>query len=120
MSIIRTLARARELEAQERAEIRQSLEADHAAGRPHGRFSDDDDENMAATALAQDEEARIGFTDLDDDHVDLALDDSDNERPVQGKKNQRTYRDEFTDNDSDEFPGEADETYGLHSHVQRG
>ena len=84
----------------------------------NGGANDEDEE--ATRKAAQDEEARIGFTDLDDDHVDLALDDSDNERPVQGKKNQRTYRDEFTDNDSDEFPGEADETYGLHSHVQRG
>ncbi|KAJ5172977.1 hypothetical protein N7492_005570 [Penicillium capsulatum] len=115
----RTLARAKELEAKERAEIRHSLQDDHAAHRPHGRFSDDDDENAAATALARDEEERIGFKDLDDDNVDLVLEDSDNERSGPWRKNQRTYRDEFTDNDSDEYPGDADESYGLHSHVSR-
>lgn len=112
------MARAKELEAKERADIRQSLQADHDAHRPHGRFSDDDDENAAATTLSRDEEERIGFTDLDDDNVDLALEDSDNERSGPWKKSQRSYRDEFTDNDSDEYPGDA-ETYGLHSHVSR-
>lgn len=71
--------------------------------------------------LARDEEERIGFDDLDDDHVDLVLgDDSDSDRSERWKKaNRRSYHDEFTDNDSDDYPGEADETYGLHRHVQR-
>ncbi|KAF3388930.1 Golgi apparatus membrane protein [Penicillium rolfsii] len=116
----RTLARAKELEAKERAEIRQSLQADHAAHRPHRRFSDDDDVNAAATMLARDEEERIGFDDLDDDNVDLDLDDdSDNDPAGRWKKkaNRRSYHDEFTDNDSDDFPNEGHETIGLHSHV---
>ena len=114
------MARAKELEAKERAEIRHSLQADHAVHRPHGRFSDDIDENEAATMLARDEEERIGFGDLDDDNVDLELgDDSDSDHSGRWKKkNRRSYHDEFTDNDSDDYPGE-DEAYGLHSHVQR-
>ncbi|KAJ6171207.1 Tlg2-vesicle protein [Penicillium chermesinum] len=71
----RTLARAKELEEQERADIRQSLQNDHAAHRPHGRFSDDDDVNTASNTLARDEEERIGFGDLDDDNVDLGFED---------------------------------------------
>ncbi|KAJ5168145.1 uncharacterized protein N7482_003739 [Penicillium canariense] len=118
----RTLARAKELEAKERADIRESLQADHAAHRPHRRFSDDDDVNAAATMLARDEEERIGFDDLEDDHVDLDLeDDSDNNSAGRWNKqmNRRSYHDEFTDNDSDDFPGEGDDAYGLHSHVGR-
>ncbi|KAL2700318.1 hypothetical protein AAEP93_008841 [Penicillium crustosum] len=114
-----TLARAKELEAQERADIRDSLQADHAAHRPHGRFSEDPDVNKASTTLARDEEERIGFTDLDDDNVDLILgDDSDSDQPGPWKNStRRSYHDEFTDNDSDGFAGE-DEAYGLHTHVQ--
>jgi len=114
------LARAKELEDKERAEIRQSLQADHAAHRPHGRFSDDIDEDEAATMLAREEEERIGFGDLNDDNVDLELgDDSDSDHSDRWKKNnRRSYHDEFTDNDSDDHPGQ-DEAYGLHSHVQR-
>lgn len=116
----RTLARAKELEAKERDNIRESLQADHSAHRPHGRFSEDDDENEAATMLARDEEERIGFGDLDDDNVDLELgDDSDSDRSDRWKKkNRRSYHDEFTDNDSDDYPDEH-EAYGLHSHVGR-
>ncbi|KAJ5086767.1 hypothetical protein NUU61_008074 [Penicillium alfredii] len=108
----RTLARAKELEAKERAEIRQSLQDDHAAGRLHGGFSEDPDVNAAAFSLAQDEEAGLGFNDLDD-NVDLALDDSDSDRG-RGKNNRRSYHDEFTDNDSDVFPADGEEAYGLH------
>lgn len=70
--------------------------------------------------LARDEEERIGF-EHDDDHVDLALeDDSESDRSERWKKtNRRSYHDEFTDNDSDEYPDDANETYGLHSHVGR-
>ncbi|KAJ5082748.1 hypothetical protein N7532_011791 [Penicillium argentinense] len=115
----RTLARAKELEEKERAEIRQSLQSDHAAHRPHRRFSDDDDTNEAANMLARDEEERIGF-ELDDD-LDLALEEdseSDQSKPWK-KTNRRSYHDEFTDNDSDEYPGVANEAYGLHNHVER-
>ncbi|CAG8906100.1 unnamed protein product [Penicillium egyptiacum] len=116
----RTLARAKELEAQERADIRGSLQADHAAHRPHRGFSEDPDVNKASITLARDEEERIGFTDLDDDNVDLVLgDDSDSDQPGPWKNsNRRSYHDEFTDNDSDGFAGE-EEAYGLHTHVQK-
>ncbi|KAJ5505486.1 SNARE associated Golgi protein [Penicillium expansum] len=115
----RTLARAQELEAQERADIRDSLQADHAAHRPHRGFSEDPDVNKASTTLARDEEERIGFTDLDDDNVDLILgDDSDSEQPGPWKNStRRSYHDEFTDNDSDGFAGE-DDSFSLHTHVQ--
>ncbi|KAJ5567620.1 hypothetical protein N7535_006926 [Penicillium sp. DV-2018c] len=117
----RTLARAKELEEQERADIRGSLQADHAARRPHRAFSDDPDVNKAATTLARDEEERIGFADLDD-NVDLALgDDSENDIDEESpwkNSNRRSYHDEFTDNDSDGHAGDKD-SYGLHNHVQR-
>ncbi|KAJ5597491.1 hypothetical protein N7537_007575 [Penicillium hordei] len=115
----RTLARAKELEAQERADIRDSLQADHAAHRPHRGFSEDPEVNKASATLARDEEERIGFADLDDDNVDLILgDDSDSDQPGPWKNSTRiSYHTEFTDNDSDGFAGE-DEAYGLHTHVQ--
>lgn len=60
----------------------------------------------------------MGFTDLDDDNVDLILgDDSDNDQPGWENSNRRSYHDEFTDNDSDGFAGE-DGAYGLHTHVE--
>ncbi|KAL1849297.1 Tlg2-vesicle protein [Paecilomyces lecythidis] len=120
-----TLARAEELEAEERANIRSSLQADHAAHRPHGSFSDDPDADAAAKTLARDEEEQIGFHDeFDDDNVDLVVDDSDNESPPRLQKHgaPSPYRDEFTDNDSDVFgvgDGDEHETYGLHTHVRR-
>ncbi|PWY80708.1 Golgi apparatus membrane protein tvp38 [Aspergillus heteromorphus CBS 117.55] len=116
----RTLARAKELEAKEREDIRQSLQADHAAHRPHDAFSEDPDVNTAATTLARDEEERIGFTDVDDDHVDLAMDDESGSEMSPSRNKQ--YRDEFTDNDSDVFRDgdeEDEETYTLHSHVRK-
>ncbi|CAG7988721.1 unnamed protein product [Penicillium salamii] len=112
----RTLARAAELEAQERADLRGSFDADHASRRPHG-FSQDPS-SKAAASLAKDEEERVGFTDLDDDNVDLVLGDSDSDQPGPWKKsNRRSYHDEFTDNDSDEFAEEG--AYGLHNHVSK-
>ncbi|KAF7713923.1 Uncharacterized protein PECH_000919 [Penicillium ucsense] len=116
----RTLARAKELEAQEREEIRQSLQADHAAHRLHRRFSDDDDVNSAAKILAEDEEARIGLHDSLDDNVDLDLDDDSDNKPSGSrsqKQSRRSYHDNFTDNDSDDYSDEGHEAYGLHSHV---
>ncbi|KAJ5281143.1 hypothetical protein N7478_006515 [Penicillium angulare] len=122
----RTLARAKELEAQERADIRHSLRADHAANRPHGRFTDDDDADAAAQTLARDEEEQIGFADLDDDNVDLdlALVDENDSEDEGGKSrwkqsNRASYHDNFTDNESDGFADEGDQAFGLHSHVQR-
>ncbi|KAF9891994.1 Tlg2-vesicle protein [Aspergillus nanangensis] len=113
----RTLARAKELEAQEREDIRRTLQADHAAHRPHHAFSEDHDTNVAATTLARDEEERIGFHDFDDDNVDLVIDDE------SGSDNSpKRYQDEFTDNDSDVFrdgDGTEGETYTLHTHVQK-
>jgi hypothetical protein len=114
----RTLARAKELEAQERAGIRQSIQDDHAAGRPHHGFSDDPDVNAAASTLARDEEEQLGFHDIDEDNIDLVVDGDDFNEPRGGTKQ---YRDEFTDNDSDVFgdgDGDDPDAYGLHSHVR--
>lgn len=111
------MARAAELEAQERADARGSFEADHASRRPRGS-SADPTVNKAASSLAKDEEERIGFTDLDDDNVDLALGDSDSDQPGPWKNsNRRSYHDEFTDNDSDGFAEE--DAFGLHNHVPK-
>ncbi|OJD19651.1 hypothetical protein AJ78_00383 [Emergomyces pasteurianus Ep9510] len=118
-----TLARAKELEAEERANnnIQPSLPTDSPHLQPPHIFSDDPEEIAAAQAL--DEEAQVGFhrggvalgydigADIDDDHV--AID------PV-------GYHDEFTDNDSDVFDdgdgdevaGEINESYSLHRHIE--
>ncbi|KAH1495892.1 hypothetical protein LV164_000309 [Aspergillus fumigatus] len=122
----RTLARAKELEAKERADIRRSLQADHAAHRPHGSFSEDPDVNTAATTLARDEEERIGFNDFDDDNVDLVIDDdsgSEISPNLTKKQFPGPYRDEFTDNDSDVFgdgDGPDSQMFRLHTHVRSG
>ncbi|KAB8079197.1 Golgi apparatus membrane protein tvp38 [Aspergillus leporis] len=117
----RTMARAKELEAQERADIRRSLQADHAGHRPHHAFSEDPDVNTAATTLARDEEERLGFHDFDDDNVDLAIDDESGGEHSPQRQFRSSYRDVFTDNDSDIFKdGDGrDETYGLHTHVRK-
>lgn len=109
----RTLARAAELEAEERGNIRHSVDAGGHLPPP-GSFTDNPDDAAAAALLGQDEEGRIGFHDddaveVDDDHV--AIDT-------------RGYRDEFTDNDSDVFDAgdgddeRAEEAYSLHRHVE--
>lgn len=111
------MARAKELEAQERAGIRESIQEDHAAGRPHQGFSDDPNVNAAATTLARDEEEQLGFHDIDEDNIDLVVEGDDIGEPRGNKQ----YRDEFTDNDSDVFDdgdGEDSEVYGLHSHIR--
>lgn len=49
--------------------------------------------------------------------MDLVVEGDDDESPHRGA----SYRDEFTDNDSDVFgDGDGDDTeiYGLHSHVR--
>ncbi|OJI86678.1 hypothetical protein ASPTUDRAFT_115989 [Aspergillus tubingensis CBS 134.48] len=118
----RTLARAKELEAKEREDIRRSLQTDHAAHRPHGAFSEDPEVNSAAALLARDEEERIGFGDLDDDHVDLAIDDESGSETSPHRTQASPYRDEFTDNDSDIFKdgdGAHEEMYTLHTHVRK-
>ncbi|KAL1966691.1 hypothetical protein VTN77DRAFT_3888 [Rasamsonia byssochlamydoides] len=121
----RTLARAKQLEAEERAGIRQSLHDDHAAHRSHRAFSDDPEANVAATTLARDEE---GHMDFDEDNIDIVVEgDDDNDedtssgkRPYNQNNKAASYRDKFTDNDSDVFrDGDGDtETYGLHTHVR--
>ncbi|KAI1913262.1 Tlg2-vesicle protein [Ophidiomyces ophidiicola] len=105
-----TLARAAELEAEERAILAQAA-SDPSQLPPPGSFADDPDEFMAASSpLDRDEEEQIGFRDqerelrrdIDNDHV--AIDT-------------RGYQDELTDNDSDIFgegDGEIDDTYSLH------
>ena len=116
--ISRTLARAKELEAKERDDIRNSLQEDHAANRPHRRFSGDPNVNTAATTLARDEEEQAGFHDLDDDNVDIVIGDDSDSDPSSSPKKTSPYHDEFTDNDSDVFgdgDGSAGETYQLHS-----
>ncbi|RJE23656.1 hypothetical protein PHISCL_03992 [Aspergillus sclerotialis] len=120
-----TLSRAKELEAKEREDIRQSLQADHAAHRPHHAFSEDPDTNVAATVLARDEEERIGLIHEDDDNVDLVLDDSgsENSRSPSKSRTEGPYHDEFTDNDSDVFrdgDGTDSDMYGLHTHRGSG
>ncbi|KAB8236212.1 Tlg2-vesicle protein [Aspergillus alliaceus] len=118
----RTMARAKELEAQERADIRQSLQEDHAGHRPHQAFSEDPDVNAAATTLARDEEERLGFHDFDDDNVDLAIDDESGGERSPKRLPRGPYRDEFTDNDSDIFKdgdGGEGEIYGLHTHLRK-
>ncbi|KAA8649884.1 hypothetical protein EYZ11_001149 [Aspergillus tanneri] len=120
----RTLARAKELEAQERAGIRRSLEIDHAAQRPHRAFSEDPEANLAATTLARDEDERLGFHDFDDDHVDLFIDEESGRvmSPRHMKtRSQEPYHDEFTDSNSDVFrdgDGSEGEMYSLHTHVR--
>ncbi|KUL92244.1 hypothetical protein ZTR_02329 [Talaromyces verruculosus] len=112
----RTLARAKELEAEERAGIRRSIQEDHAAGRPHGDFSDDPDANAAAKTLARDEEAQLGYYDEDNIDIDVEGDE------LAETRGGRSYQDEFTDNDSDVFDdgdGDESDTYGLHTHVRQ-
>lgn len=118
MDLLRTLARAKELEAEERAGIRQSVQNDHATGRPHQDFSDDPSVNAAATTLARDEEERLGFYDADADNIDIVVEGDD----INDSRSDRRYRDEFTDNDSDVFgdgDGDDAETWGLHTHVRQ-
>lgn len=116
------MARAKELEAKEREEIRNSLDRDHSARRPHRAFSEDPNANAAATTLARDEEERAGFHDFDDDNVDIVIDDeSDDGHSSPAKSAVSPYRDEFTDNDSDVFrDGDESEreTYRMHTHVR--
>lgn len=81
--------------------------------------------NIAATTLARDEEERLGFHDFDDDNVDLVIDDESGSEhsPLRRNNGQYgSYRDEFTDNDSDVFKdgdGTDNEAYSLHTHVQK-
>lgn len=116
----RTLARAKELEAKEREEIRRSLDEDHTAHRSHRSFSKDPNVNTAATTLARDEEERAGFHDFDDDNVDIVIDDgSSSDRSPNPRKSSPYHDNEFTDDDSDIFrdgDGPEGETYQLHTH----
>lgn len=108
------MARAAELEAQERANLRDGTDP---STRSHG-FSDRNGINQA-TSPARDEEEGLGFTDLDDDNVDLALGDSDSDQPGPRKNStRRSYHDEFTDNDSEGLAGE-EEGFSLHHHIPK-
>ncbi|KMP00520.1 TLG2-vesicle protein of 38 kDa [Coccidioides immitis RMSCC 2394] len=101
----RTLARAAELEAEERAIAAQATTDSSQLPAP-GSFVDNPDE------FGRDEEEGLGFgngitDDIDNDNT--AIDTT-------------AYRDEFTDNDSDVFgAGDgydgAQETYSLHRHI---
>ncbi|KAM5431935.1 Tlg2-vesicle protein [Microsporum canis] len=105
----RTLARAKQLEAEERANIRGPTSNNRpTTGSPDG-FVDDPNATSASNIRVRDEEEAVGFDDdvaldIDDDHV--VLDPG--------------YHD-FTDNESDIFADgdgdDKDETYKLHRHV---
>lgn len=91
----RTVARAKELEAEERANVRQAV----TSRGPEG-FSDDPDEQTAADTIVR------------EDNVDFFDDGS----------GTYGYRDEFTDDDDDDVFGRGDgdeeEAIGLHNHRQ--
>lgn len=96
------MARAKELEAIEREEVRRTDAND-------------------AHAAPEDEEERIGF-DEDEDNLDLGMDDSDVETDPVKPRTEGLYRDEFTDNESDVFAdgdGTDGETYGMHARIGR-
>lgn len=96
------MARARELEAREREDVRRTAAND-------------------ANAAPVDEEERIGFYD-DEDNLDLGVDSSDVDADQIKSGGEGLYRDEFTDNESDVFrdgDGTDREGYGLHTHVGR-
>lgn len=104
-AVTSTLARAKQLEAEERANLRGPTPSNRPTTVSPGGFADDPN----ATSLARDEEEAVGFDDavaidIDDDNV--ALDPN--------------YHD-FTDNESDIFADgdgdDKDETYKLHRHV---
>lgn len=108
-SVTSTLARAKQLEAEERANIRGPTSNNRpTTGSPDG-FVDDPNATSASNIRVRDEEEAVGFDDdvaldIDDDHV--VLDPG--------------YHD-FTDNESDIFADgdgdDKDETYKLHRHV---
>ncbi|KAL9030279.1 MAG: hypothetical protein Q9196_001576 [Gyalolechia fulgens] len=89
----RTVARAEELEAEERSGSRQS------GSRP-GHFSDDPEDNVATATL------------LGDDRIDFREDHT-----------PHSYRDEFTDDEDDVFrfgDGDQEEAIGLDEHAPHG
>lgn len=106
----RTLARAAQLEAEERAALRRASQTGSAVLPSPSAFTDDPD--ITDPLRPRDEEERVGFQ---DDAIALDLED------VEG----RSYHDEFTDNESDVFDvGDGDgegveEAYTLHRHVSK-
>ena len=90
IDVLRTLARSREIEAGERANLRQSAQRS-------GEFSDDPEEQAAAA------------TSLRDDDIDfLDHEESDNQ-----------YQDDFNDDDDDVFRhGDGDEEGSIGLDVQ--
>ncbi|KAI9870285.1 MAG: Tlg2-vesicle protein [Pleopsidium flavum] len=86
----RTVARARQLEEEERSSIRQSA----SRGENNGEFSDDPEEETAAA------------TTLRDDAIDFFDEDEDGD--AEG------YRDDFIDNEQDVFShGDEDEEHSI-------
>ncbi len=83
----RTMARARQLETDENADVRHSISH---TGRPPPEFSDDPEAQAAATTLAQ-----------PDDAVDFLDEESSPSRDG--------YRDEFTDDGDDFIQGDGDD-----------
>ncbi len=94
----RTVARARQLEEEERSSLRQSA----SRGENNGEFSDDPEgETAAATALRDDD---IDFFDEDED------------------EGAERYRDDFTDNEQDVFShgdGDEEDSIGLNKQHSR-
>ena len=106
-----TLIRAKQLEAEERANLRQSIQTRPHSMPPPGAFSDDIEDDPSSRVFGADEEDRIGLNDdtiidVDDDHIAIG---------------NVGYHDEFTDNDSDVFEDgdgdEVEEAYTLHRRV---
>ena len=98
----RTMARAKELEAEESAHVRDSVER---SGVPPPEFSDDPDTQVAASTIAN--------KSADDDAPEFF--DEESSPRLEGPG----YRDEFTDDeDADDVFGRGDgdeeETIGLH------
>lgn len=110
------MARAKELEEQERAGLRSSSQTDR-------RFSEDPTAPAAVPPHARHEEGRSDFNDFDDDNIDLVIDDeSGSDHSLEQRKSRNLYHDEFTDHDSEFFQdgdGAAGEMYSLHNHVRR-
>ena len=120
----RTLARAKQLEAEEHATIRQSRQADHA----HRESSNGHGTKKAAMTIVGDEDEHIDFRDdqddQDDDHVDFVVEgDDDSDGTLLAQRTNPKYHDEFTDNDDDldvfgDGDGDDVEAYSLKTHMR--
>lgn len=115
----RTTARAKELEAEERATVHRH------GGIPRPEFHDDPEAQIAASTIANRESPGTGTFDNDDapDYFDSEL-ASPNPNDTK-QADQESYRDEFTDDeDPDDVFGRGDgdeeETIGLHKARSEG